>query len=403
MYNQKMHSLGATGSAIRELYEYGRKRKLEIGENNVFDFSLGNPNVPAPKAVNDALIELIKNTDPTKLHAYTSAAGDLAVRESIAEYLNKKYNCNCKAELIYMTAGAAASLSISLKALLNEGEEVIVFAPFFPEYKVFIENSNGTIKVVNCDKTNFKPDYNLFEELITEKTKCVIVNSPNNPSGVVYDEEDIIKISEILNKKQQEFGKNIYLISDEPYRELVYSGTKIPFITNYYDNTIICYSFSKSLSLPGERIGYILVSPKCDLSSDIFKAVCGAGRSLGYVCAPSLFQYLIPSCLGITSDLTVYEENREILYEKLNSYGYEIVDSYGAFYLLMRSPFESASAFSEFAKKYELLLVPSDSFGVEGYVRISYCVSKETVINSLSAFKKMINDISFNVKSGEKK
>ena len=393
MYNEKMYSLGATGSAIRELYEYGKKRKQEIGEDKVFDFSLGNPNVPTPQIVNETLINLIKNTDPTKLHAYTSAPGDIFVRKSIADYLNKKYECNASESLIYMTVGAAASLTISLKALLNEGEEVIVFAPFFPEYKVFVENALGKIKVVGCKKPSFLPDYEEFEKSITKNTKCVIINSPNNPSGVVYSEEDIKRISEILKKKQKEFNNIIYLISDEPYRELVYDGEKIPFITNYYENTIVCYSFSKSLSLPGERIGYILVSSNCNDSANVFKAICGAGRSLGFVCAPALFQYMVPYCLGMTSDLSVYEENRKILYDNLKRIGYDVVNSKGAFYLLVEALGGDAVKFSNIAKNYELLLVPSDSFGVEGYVRISYCVSKETVVNSLSAFEKMFNDM----------
>lgn len=393
MYNEQMYKLGANGSAIRELYEYGRKRKKELGENKVFDFSLGNPNVPAPDIVNETLINLINNTEPTKLHAYTSAVGDIEVRRSIANYLNETYKCNASESLIYMTVGAAASLTISLKALLNLGEEVIVFAPFFPEYKVFVENALGKIKIVDCKKPSFLPDYDKFEESITENTKCVIINSPNNPSGVVYSEEDILKISEILNKKQKQYNHNIYLISDEPYRELVYNNENVPFVTNYYDNTIVCYSFSKSLSLPGERIGYILVSSSCDKANDVYKAICGAGRSLGFVCAPVLFQYMVPYCLGKTSDLSVYEENRNILYENLTKFGYNVVNSKGAFYLLVEAIGGDANKFSELAKKYELLLVPSDSFGVEGYVRISYCVSKKTIVNSLVAFERMIKDI----------
>lgn len=393
MYNEQMYKLGATGSAIRELYEYGRKRKEEIGEKNVFDFSLGNPNIPSPDVVNEALINLINTTDSTKLHAYTSAAGDLNVRKSIANYLNQKYNCNANESLIYMTVGAAASLTISLKALLNEGEEVIVFAPFFPEYKVFIENALGKTKIVDCVKPSFLPNYEELERAINEKTKCVIINTPNNPSGVVYCENDLLKICEILNRKQKEYKHNIYLISDEPYRELVYGICEVPFVSNYYNNTICCYSFSKSLSLPGERIGYICVSSSCDESEKVFKAICGAGRSLGFVCAPALFQYIVPYCLGYTSDLRVYEENRNLLYENLKKLGYNVVDSKGAFYLLVEAIGGDAAKFSEIAKRYELLLVPSDSFGVDGYVRISYCVSKETVINSLPAFAKMIRDL----------
>lgn len=392
MYNSKMYSLGATGSAIRELFEYGKTRKSEIGEENVFDFSLGNPSIPSPKIVNDTLIELLQNTDPTRLHGYTSASGDDNVKIAIANYLNNTYNANIDSKLIYMTVGAAASLAISLKALLNKDEEVIIFAPYFPEYKVFVENALGKVKVVKCSEPNFIPDFDLFEKSINKNTKCVIINSPNNPTGVVYNEEIIVKLSNILKKKELEYQHNIYLISDEPYRELVYDNIKIPFITNYYHNSIICYSFSKSLSLPGERIGYIIVSSSCNNSLDIYKSICGAGRSLGFVCAPSIFQYMIPKCLGYTSDLKLYEDNKNLLYNELIKYGYEVVKPKGAFYLFMKSLTPSSIDFSILARKYELLLVPSDSFGYDGYVRIAYCVSIDLIKRSLPAFKKLIED-----------
>lgn len=390
MINKKALELGSNPSVIRDLFEYGKKRKQEIGDENVFDFSIGNPNVPTPNCVTKALINLLQTTEPTFLHGYTSAVGDKNVRDSISNYLNKTYKASTDSNLIYLTVGAAASLTSTLNALLNNNEEVIVFAPFFPEYKVFIEKAGGKIKIIQPLEDTLLPNLQTFEKAITNKTKAVIINSPNNPTGVVLDENQIKKIAEILNKKQIELGQEIYLISDEPYRELIYSEVKYPFITNYYNNSIVCYSFSKSISLPGERIGYILVNPKCKDCKNVYLAICGAARALGYVCAPSLFQYLIPYCLGKTSDLTIYKENRDILYSALTEYGYKVVKPDGAFYLFVKALEKDANKFSEVAKKFELLLVPSDSFGTSGYVRISYCVSTSQIKNSLPAFKKLI-------------
>lgn len=392
MYNNDMYKLGVKGSDIRELFEYGKKKKQIIGDDKVYDFSIGNPSVPSPKIVNDTLKELIDTTPATILHGYTSASGDNFVKEKIAEYINSKYNANVNSSLIYMTCGAAASLSITFRALLNKGDEVIVIAPYFPEYKVFVENAFGKVVIVNSEIPSFLPNFEELERSISEKTKAIIINSPNNPTGVVYNEKIISKLSEILIKKEKEFKKNIYLISDEPYRELVYGDIYVPYITNYYHNSIVCYSFSKSLSLPGERIGYILVSPKLQNASEIYKCICGAGRSMGFVCAPALFQYILPKCLGYTSDITIYEENRNILYNELTKYGYELVKPDGAFYIFMKSLDEDAYRFSEKAKEYNLLLVPSDSFGVKGYMRISYCVSQKQIINSLKAFKQLIDN-----------
>lgn len=392
MINKKMYELGSKASAIRELFEYGKKRKQEIGEDNVFDFSLGNPSVPSPSIVNETLINLINNVDSTTLHGYTSAPGDLNVRESIVNYLNKTYNTNLKSEFVYLTVGAAASLTSTFNGILNEGDEVITFAPYFPEYKVFVEKAGGILKTIKCLEPTFKLDLSTLEKEINENTKAILINSPNNPTGKVISEEELNNLVSILNKKSKEFSHPIFLISDEPYRELVYDDIKVPYITNYYDNSIVCYSFSKSLSLPGERIGYIIVNPKCIETVMVYKAIAGAARSLGYVCAPSLFQYMIPNCLGKTSDINIYKENRDILYNTLSEYGYDLVKPEGAFYLFMKSPDEDAMKFSELAKKYELLLVPSDSFGYPGYIRISYCVSKEQIISSLPAFKKLIEE-----------
>lgn len=392
MINKKMYELGSKASAIRELFEYGKKRKQEIGEDNVFDFSLGNPSVPSPSIVNETLINLINNIDSTTLHGYTSAPGDLNVRESIVNYLNKTYNTNLKSEFVYLTVGAAASLTSTFNGILNEGDEVITFAPYFPEYKVFVEKAGGILKTIKCLEPTFKLDLTTLEKEINENTKAILINSPNNPTGKVISEEELNNLVSILNKKSKEFSHPIFLISDEPYRELVYDDIKVPYITNYYDNSIVCYSFSKSLSLPGERIGYIIVNPKCIETVMVYKAIAGAARSLGYVCAPSLFQYMIPNCLGKTSDINIYKENRDILYNTLSEYGYNLVKPEGAFYLFMKSLDEDAMKFSELAKKYELLLVPSDSFGYPGYIRISYCVSKEQIISSLPAFKKLIEE-----------
>ena len=390
MFNKKMLGLGKQSSAIRELFEYGKIRKKEIGDDNVFDFSIGNPNVKTPDFVNEKLIEIIKNTDPVSLHGYTSASGNMKTRDAIASYLNKTYGCNELGKYIYLTLGAAASLSIAFNALLTEGDEVIVFAPFWPEYRVLAENAKGKIVIVDPDD-KFYPDFNDFENKITSKTKIVIINSPNNPTGVIYDEEVIQRIASIMNVKQKEYGHNIYLLSDEPYRELVYNNEKYPFVTNYYDNSLVAYSFSKSLSLPGERVGYLLVSNRMNNKDDVFACVCGSGRSLGFVCASSLFQELIPHVLGITSDLSVYKENRELLYNSLVSLGYDVIYPSGAFYMFVKALEEDDQAFSDAAKQEELLLVPSASFGIKGYVRISYCVANKTIKDSLPAFKRLID------------
>ena len=391
MRNKKMMELGKKSSVIREIFEYGNKRKAEIGEENVFDFSLGNPSIPTPKAVTDTLIGLLEEKDPILLHGYTSAAGNMEVRTAIAKDIEKRFGATSNPSLIYMSCGAAASLTISLNALLNEGDEVILLAPFFPEYRVFVEKAGAEVRIVNCSE-NFQINLDALDKAINANTKAVIINSPNNPSGVVFDENSIVGLSKLLKQRAFEFGTDIFIIADEPYRELVYGGVTVPYIPNYYDNTIVCYSFSKSLSLPGERIGYIFVSPKVKAAADVFAAICGAGRALGYVCAPSLLQYAVKECLGQTSDISVYEENRNLLYNALLKYGYSVVRPDGAFYLFLKSPDPDATAFCERAKKYEILLVPADSFGCPGYVRISYCVKPETIKRALPAFEKLIEE-----------
>lgn len=389
MISEKMKALGVKKSVIREIFEYAKHRKAEIGAENVFDYSIGNPSVPSPDIVKETLTSLLTEKDPAILHGYTSAQGDLGVRKSIADYLNATYTAGVSEDLIYLTVGAAAALTISLNAVLadNANEEVIVFAPFFPEYKVFIEKAGGKLVAVPAKAPDFQIDFDAFEKAISPKTKAVIVNSPNNPTGVVLSEDTIRKLSEILEAAEKTYGHSIYLIADEPYRELVYGSIEVPYLTKFYNDTLVCYSFSKSLSLPGERIGYVLVSPKATMASDVYAAILGAGRALGFVCAPALFQYLIPSCLGKTADISVYEKNRTLLYENLTNNGYTCASPDGAFYLFVKALEDDAYAFCERAKQYELLLVPSDDFGYPGYVRIAYCVTTEQIERSLPAFK----------------
>lgn len=391
MISQKMLELGKKSSVIREIFEYGNRRKAEIGAENVYDFSLGNPSIPAPPEVTEALKQLLENTDPVTLHGYTSAPGALNVRTEIAESIVKRFGVQATSSNIYMTCGAAASLTISLNALVNTGDEVIVLAPFFPEYRVFVETAGAKL-VVAPPRADMGPDLKALEGLITAKTKAIIINSPNNPTGAVIGQEDVKALCALLDNKQQEYGTDIYIIADEPYRELVYGDVAVPYLPAYYDNTLVCYSYSKSLSLPGERIGYIFVSPKAKESADLFAAVCGAGRALGFVCAPSMMQYVIAKCLDAKADIAAYKENRDLLYQALLTYGYEVIEPQGAFYLFVKSPESDAVAFCEKAKKYELLLVPGDSFGGEGYVRVSYCVAKSTIENALPSFEKLIGE-----------
>ncbi|MBR6510207.1 MAG: pyridoxal phosphate-dependent aminotransferase [Clostridia bacterium] len=392
MFSEKMMELGKKRSVIREIFEYGNLRRSQIGTENVFDFSLGNPSIPAPDVVNEVMTDLIKNKPSVALHGYTSAQGDAGVRKAIADNINERFQADAKPELIYMTCGAAASLTITLNALLNTGDEVVLLAPFFPEYRVFVKKAGGVVKTVKCREEDFQIDFSALEKVINEKTKAIIINSPNNPSGAVLNRETITLLAELLNKKANEFGTDIYVLADEPYRELVYNDLEVPYIPNFYDNTVVCYSYSKSLSLPGERIGYIYVSSKAKNYGDLYAAVCGAGRALGFVCAPSLLQYTVKEVLGKTADISVYEKNRNLLYNALTSYGYTAVRPDGAFYLFIKSPEADANAFCEKAKKYELLLVPGDDFGFEGYVRISYCVSTEMIEKALPEFEKLINE-----------
>jgi len=323
------------------------------------------------------------------LHGYTSAQGDLAVRKAVSDNINSRFNLNLTPDYIYMTCGAAASLSICLNAVVNKGDECVVFAPFFTEYRVFVENAGAKLIVSMPEEKTFQINVSDLESKINENTKAIIINSPNNPSGVVYTEKTIKAVCELLERKQKEYGKVIYLIADEPYRELVYGNVSVPYLMNYYANTLVCYSYSKSLSLPGERIGYVAVNPQMQNAKNVYLAVCGAGRALGYVCAPSLFQRVILKCINAKVNVEAYEQNRNLLYNSLCEYGYECVKPDGAFYLFVKSPLESATAFYEMAKKFEILVVPCDDFGVSGYVRIAYCVDKKRIENSLPGFKKL--------------
>ena len=390
MLNEKNVKLGKVRSSIRELFEYGKKRKAEIGEQNVYDFSLGNPSVPVPEEVTKALTELVKNTDPVALHGYTSAPGDYNVRKTLADYTNSKHGTHLTADCFYMTCGTSASLTATLNALLNAGDEVLTLVPCFPEYKVFCEHAGGKFVMVDTREEDFQIDFDKLKAALTENTKAVLINSPNNPSGVVYSEQSIIKLAKILNDFSEKRGSPVYLISDEPYRELVYDNSiKVPYVMNYYDRSIVCYSYSKSLSLPGERIGYIAVNNKMEEWQEVFAGICGAGRALGFVCAPSLFQQLVAKTCGMTSDVSIYKRNRDRLCNALESYGFTVIRPDGAFYLFVKSPEPDANAFAERAKKYELLLVSGDDFGRKGYVRICYCVAPDMIERSLPAFKKL--------------
>lgn len=394
MFNEKMYALGSKRSIIREIFEYCKTRAAQIGKDKVFDFSIGNPSVEPPEQIREIITDLVNSENSVALHGYTSAQGDALTRATVAEHINKNFGTELTPDNVYMTCGAAASLTISLRALMNPGEECIVFAPFFTEYRVFIENAGGKVVVSTPEKDTFQIDVSDFESRITANTKAVILNSPNNPSGVVYSESKIRAVCEVLKKKEEEFSHPIYLISDEPYRELVFDGVTVPYVMNYYDDSLVCYSYSKALSLPGERIGYIATNPKMSNGQKVYLAVCGAGRSLGYVCAPSLFQKVIQKAVAAKVDVGIYKENRDILYEKLTSFGYECVKPDGAFYLFVKALEDDAYKFYEKAKEKEILVVPCDDFGVRGYVRIAYCVEKERIINSLPAFKALADEYS---------
>lgn len=389
MYSKEMVGLGSKRSTIREIFEYGKKRAAVVGAENIFDFSIGNPSVPAPACVNETIKELVDTVDSTQLHGYTSAQGDAGVRKALADSINRRFGMSITGDNLYITVGAAASISICLRALAEEGDEFITFAPYFPEYKCFVEANGCELKVVPAQIEDFQINFDEFEKLINKNTKAVIVNSPNNPSGVVYSEKTISGLAEVLKAKSEEYGKPIFIIADEPYREIAYDGVKVPYIPKYYDNTFVCYSYSKSLSLPGERIGYIVVPDEVTDSKAAYAAVCGAGRALGYVNAPALFQRVIAKCCEETSDISIYQKNRDMLYDALIKNGFKCVKPEGAFYLFPQALEEDAYAFCEKAKTLDLLLVPGDDFGCPGHVRISYCVQNEMIQRAIPAFEKL--------------
>ena len=391
MINRQMALLGNQPSKIREIFEYSLKRKAQIGADKVFDFSLGNPSIPAPKAVDDTIKDLVEHSDSVALHGYTSAQGAMPLRQKIAQNIKNRFGVEAEAQNIYITCGAAASLTSTLKAVVNDGDEVILLAPFFPEYRVFCENAGAKTVPVLCNTDDFSLDFDALDKAVNKNTTAIIVNSPNNPTGAVISKSDIEKLSALLKQKSAEYGREIYIIADEPYRELTYTA-EVPYIPKFYDNTVVCYSYSKSLSLPGERIGYVFVSPKCAASKELFAAVCGAARSMGYVCAPSLKLNVIERCDGETADISQYDKNRTLLYNSLTDIGYKAVKPEGAFYLFVKALQDDANEFCERAKKHELLLVPSDSFGIKGYVRISYCVAYDTIKNSIPAFKALYDE-----------
>ena len=390
MFNSKAYALGANRSCIRELFEYGRSRAAVVGEENVLDFSLGNPSIPAPQAVEEAIREILRQTPSVEVHGYTPAGGDMAARDAIARELNRRYDWDVTPQELFLGCGAAPELIAVFRALAVPGGKILAIAPYFPEYAPFVEESGLEFGVVPAQEPDFQIDMEALEALVTKNTQAVIVNSPNNPSGVVYSRETLQKLGALLEKKSREYGHPIYIVSDEPYRELVYDGTEVPFVPAIYRDTIICYSYSKSLSLPGERIGYIYVPRKATDGAALYAAVAGAARSIGHVCAPSLFQKVIARCTQIPPDLNSYDKNRRTLYEGLVAAGYQVAKPQGAFYLFVKAPEGDGETFSQRAKEKDLLIVPGKDFGCPGYCRLCYCVPYEKIQKSIPIFRELI-------------
>ncbi|NLG02600.1 MAG: pyridoxal phosphate-dependent aminotransferase [Clostridia bacterium] len=392
MISDKMVDLVKNGSAIRAMFEDGQKMAAIYGAENVYDFSLGNPNVAPPEAVNQTIIDIVEKNEK-RLHAYMSNAGFEDVRDQVSKSLNRRFDTHFEAENIIMTVGAAGGLNVVFRALLNPDDEVLTFAPYFGEYRSYVANYNGKLIAIEPDTTTFQPDLKKFEQAITAKTKAVLINTPNNPTGVVYSEETIKSLAKIMEEKQKEFHTHIYLISDEPYRELAYDGVFVPYLTKYYQNTIVDYSFSKSLSLPGERIGYLVIPKEIDDYEMVLGACNVANRILGYVNAPSLMQLVVGACIDEQTDVAYYDRNRELIYRELINMGYECIKPQGAFYLFIKSPIEDDKEFCKMAKNYHLLIVPGSNFGCPGFIRLAYCVSYETIVNSLPKFKELAQEV----------
>lgn len=389
MINETSYALGANRSAIRDLFEYGKMRAAIVGAENVLDFSLGNPSIAAPAEVNETIARLLQDTDSLALHGYTSAVGDLATRQAIADDLNSRYNANVDANKLFLTCGAAPALTAVFRALATENAELLAVAPFFPEYRPFAQCAGFTFRVVPADIPDFQIDFDMLETMLNENTAAIILNSPNNPAGTVYTRQTLEKLAALLTKKAAAFGHPIYIISDEPYRELTY-GAEVPFIPTIYPNTVVTYSYAKSLSLPGERIGYVYVSAAAEDNDRLYAAVCGAARAMGHVCAPSLWQKVIARCAHLRPDLNAYNKNRTALYEGLVAAGYTVANPEGAFYMFVKAPGLSGAEFSEMAKQKDVLVVPGDSFGCPDYFRLCYCVSYDTIEKSLPIFRELL-------------
>ena len=392
MIAEKMKPLMANNSAIRTMFEEGDKLRARYGAENVFDFSLGNPDAPVPAEIKQAIIDVLNEEEPSVLHGYMSNAGFEDVRAAIADSLNRRFGTSFGSGNILMTVGAASGLNVALKTILNPGEEVIIFAPYFLEYNWYVNNYDGKVVQAPTDKETFYPDLESFEKLITDKTRVVLINTPNNPTGVIYSEDTIKKIAEIMDRKQKELGRTIFLISDEPYRELAFGGAEVPYVTKYYDNTIVAYSYSKSLSLPGERIGYLVIPSELEESELVFDTASNANRIIGCVNAPSLQQKVIGRCVDVQVDLDYYDRNRTALYEGLKECGFDCVKPEGAFYMFLKSPVEDENEFCAAAKKYNILMVPGTAFACPGYVRLAYCVSHESIVNSMPGFRKLAEE-----------
>ena len=393
MINPQSLALGTKRNTIMELADYGRSRAAIIGKENVFDFSIGNPSIPAPPEVNAAILDIIQNMDSLAVHSYTSTMGDMKTRTVIADDMNARFGCKASAEELLLCCGAAPEVSAACKALTTPGAEIVIFAPYFPEYIPYIQQAGATLRIVPADIPNFQINLQVLEEMLTPNTSAIIVNNPNNPVGTVYTAETIKKVATLLDRKSAEYGHRIYIIADEPYRELAYDGAVVPFIPNIYPHTVVCYSYSKSLSLPGERMGYIYVPSHAEQGRDLYHAIIGAARAMGHVCAPSLMQLVLARCAHLQPDLAAYDRNRRLLVDALTDYGYEMAQANGAFYLFLKAPGGDDRIFSQKAMAYDLLLMPGSDFGCPGYLRLCYCVSYDTVVRSLPLFKKLIEEV----------